>query len=313
MLRYFVVFSLIFYSAAYGCPFREDVTPCVCKINGSMSLHCPGINTEQDLVRIARLVRRRTDLYSIEIADSAINYIPQDTFTDIFVKGIVISRSSFYSLSDTDIAFDGLQQYINFLYIINSTMLGNWEWAQLRKLNHLTSLKINGANLESIEENIKDIAHLDLLGLHLAKNRISFIHATAFSDFHRLHLLDLSYNQISDIKRDMFPNPANRLYEINLSFNQIQELPDNMFTDMPNLKRVLLKSNLILTLKEEVFSNIWDKLERFDSSLNDLRCDCRLSWMLNKPQPRVLIGTCAEPPGLFGESLKMLGAKDLRC
>ncbi|GBL87214.1 hypothetical protein AVEN_270497-1, partial [Araneus ventricosus] len=45
----------------------------------------------------------------------------------------------------------------------------------------------------------------------------------------------------------------------------------------------------------------------------ELRCDCRLSWILGKRLPEMTRAACAQPPELKGKFITLLSSKDLWC
>ncbi|GIY65485.1 uncharacterized protein CEXT_687381 [Caerostris extrusa] len=190
--------------------------------------------------------------------------------------------------------------------------MSDWDWTLFRNLKKLTTLDIVGVNLESLED-LETINITSIIKIAFSHNRISFIHPSAFSNFKELRLLSLDNNFISVIKRSMLPNPALELTDLDLSYNEIEDLPSDIFSNMPQLEYLSIGFNKILVLEEKTFSPVWEKLQAFSAFGNDLRCDCRLTWILEKMYPRDLRAVCSQPPEAKGKNLRDLASKDLWC
>ncbi|XP_054707570.1 protein artichoke-like [Uloborus diversus] len=213
------LFLILCLGISEECPPPESLTPCLCRIeplSKAREILCYDINNEQTLSNAISAIRGRTDIYGVKIQDSVLNYIPHDTFSDVRIKELEISDSSLSSLSDTDIAFEGLEDYLDNLFFTDCIFMGSWDWEKLKNLRRLLSLEIRGGQFESIDKDIKDIGHLDIKIFNFARNKISYIDDEAFAMFKNLLSLDLSDNFITEMKRDMLPNPALNLRKIDL-------------------------------------------------------------------------------------------------
>ncbi|GBM28269.1 hypothetical protein AVEN_54044-1 [Araneus ventricosus] len=82
---------------------------------------------------------------------------------------------------------------------------------------------------------------------------------------------------------------------------------------MPNLNDVELNNNNLITLNEETFLWLFENLQSFMLAGNEIRCDCRLRWMVSIPIPSYFKGECSQPEHMKGVSLKNLNNKVLVC
>ncbi|XP_035212555.1 peroxidasin-like isoform X2 [Stegodyphus dumicola] len=297
---------------ALCCPSAESLHPCVCEGDDIIEeVTCYGLENEIDLQNAAAACRNRPLIRNFKIIHSVLNYIPYATFKDTLFKTLEISDTTLVSIGEKDEAFVGLENTLNTLALSKNIFMGSWDWSDLKNLKSLKFLKFSEMELQSIDKDIENINFL--IGIDLSKNKILWIHDEAFVYFQSLVYLFLVENDIKILKRSMFPNPASSLQTISLRQNQIQTLPIDMFQNMPKLDTFLISGNHILTLDERTYSAAWNQLAFIDLDDNDLRCDCRMSWIIKTRLPRTTIGFCSEPPELKGKNLTKLTGKDLWC
>ncbi|XP_015914555.1 peroxidasin-like [Parasteatoda tepidariorum] len=315
IMKYSTIILFLFCLSTNACPRKEDLYPCTCDwqtSGNSASVTCVKLENDQDLLRSAKSLIGKSYVNSIVIQDSAFNYIASDTFKGLKFAELEIRDSTLMALTDSDVAFKGLEEHLETLKMDKCVLLSQWDWSIFRNLKKLNTLEIKHGALESIEDlgkiNLSNLKRLSFPG-----NRIDFIHDDAFSDNKKLVHVFLNDNNISTLKRTMFPNPASELQEINLNYNEIGQLPDDIFSNMPKLKNLSVGGNKILVLNEKVFSLVWRQLDNFEAFENELRCDCRMTWILQLKQPNTLRATCANPQVLKGKSVSSLTSKDLWC
>lgn len=118
------------------------------------------------------------------------------------------------SFSESDVAFQGLEETLSEFRAIDSEFFAQWDWNQLRKLHRLTLIDVDSAALGSIESPFPYLPTLETLGIMQAK--ISFIVDSAFANLPKLTILSLKDNEISELTRSMLPNPAEYLEIIDL-------------------------------------------------------------------------------------------------
>ncbi|XP_015914571.1 oplophorus-luciferin 2-monooxygenase non-catalytic subunit [Parasteatoda tepidariorum] len=309
----FNIFILIVYLLIVdACPSQEDLYPCSCFWNGVAHVTCTKLENNHDLINAARSLVGKNYKQSITIQNSVFNFIPSDAFKGLKVAELEIQNSTLMALTDADFAFEGLEDYLQVLRMENFKLLGEWSWSVLSKLNQLKTLEIKNGELENIE----DLGKINLENLNtidFTNNGISFLHDNAFANSRTVRNIIIRHNEIAILKRTMLPNPAIALVVLNLSYNKIEQFPDDMFSLIPHLKYLDISHNKILVLSEKVFAPIWSSLIEFKAMGNELRCDCRMSWILQSKKPQVIYATCAMPQTVRGKSLSALTSKDLWC
>lgn len=311
-----VVFSFtLLLGLTTGCPPKEDLFPCTCEwpsAEGYAYVTCTKLDNEHDLMQAASSLVGRSYVYSILIEDSIFNFIPSDAFKGLKFSELEIKDTTFRALTDTDVALQGLEDYLEFLIMTNCTLMNEWDWTIFKDLKKLTRLEIIDGNLGSIED-LDKINTFGLTYIRFDKNRISFIHTHAFENFKNLTVLSLAENAIEEVKRTMLPNPALELRDFDISNNLIEQLPSDIFTNMPKLESLSVSNNKILVLEENIFGPVWESLKFFTAGGNELRCDCRMAWILEKKFPTHTRAFCSLPPEVKGHSIDTLTSKDVWC
>lgn len=120
------------------------------------------------------------------------------------------------SLSDTDIAFEGLENSLTELRAKSASYVTHWDWNQLRNLKALELLEVSDVELGSIGIRFPALKKLRFLGITNA--HIRFIIKYAFADLMDLTVLNLKGNEITELNRNMFPEPAHYLVSIDLRY-----------------------------------------------------------------------------------------------
>ncbi|XP_035212553.1 oplophorus-luciferin 2-monooxygenase non-catalytic subunit-like [Stegodyphus dumicola] len=308
-----VCLIIAFLSLAQSCPSSENLYPCTCKMeHNTADIICSRLDNEQDLVNAASALKMRNYIERFKIENSNFNFIPHNAFINVKFQDLELENSNMFSLTDTDVAFEGMEDTLQALVISNSSLLNTWDWSVLRKLRALRKIEISGGDLESVNKDIEEINN-GMLIIVLSNNKISRIYDTAFSKFKNLLILELNNNFLTEVKREIIPNPAVLLRKIDLSYNEIKNFPEDMFENIPNLEWLNISWNKILTLNERTFSPVWQKLKNFEALGNELRCDCRMAWILNLTYPKTLKAECAEPKAVRGHNIETLTAKTLWC
>ncbi|XP_074663101.1 adhesion G-protein coupled receptor G6-like isoform X2 [Tubulanus polymorphus] len=116
------------------------------------------------------------------------------------------------------------------------------------------------------KDEFKDYVNLN--SLNLSNNLIKYVHEDAFSHNENLEVLDLSYNNISTLKKETFENTA-KLKFLNLSNNHIKSIHEGAFSYNENLEVLNLSYNNIITLHQDTFENT-AKLKYLDLSYNNI-------------------------------------------
>ncbi|GBN88544.1 hypothetical protein AVEN_219874-1 [Araneus ventricosus] len=181
----------------------------------------------------------------------------------LYEKVLSIRNSSIISLSDSNNAFEGLNNQLHLIEIVNCTYLSSWDWTQLSNLKHLMEIHVSYSELTHITDGLTSIQNLDIEAFVFHRNKIQDIADNAFAPFENLERLALDNNYIAELKRSMFPTKAKKLSILGLSYNQLQDLPEDLFSNMPALKSLYLTGNPLVTIDERVFRPIWKSLKLF--------------------------------------------------
>lgn len=122
------------------------------------------------------------------------------------------------SLSNIDTAFQGLENHLTSIYgdrRSEDVVTFSVQWKQLKNFKKLQSIEMRGVNLGDISEPFPELLSLSLL--QMLDSNISSISEKAFYSLKNLKSVTLSYNGISEVKRSMFPEPADYLTSIYMS------------------------------------------------------------------------------------------------
>lgn len=118
------------------------------------------------------------------------------------------------SLSESDTAFNGLEDVLTEIIANNVKYISQWDFYQLRNLRKLRIIYIRKLSLGAIDN---PLPHLpELTTLRFIRAEVSHITDGAFSNLPKLMIFDAEENQLTDMKRSMFSNPANNLSYIDL-------------------------------------------------------------------------------------------------
>ncbi|KAK2858804.1 hypothetical protein Q5P01_003424 [Channa striata] len=146
----------------------------------------------------------------------------------------------------------------NKLQVLDSTLFS--------KLQHLSEIKLNHNELEVVPDLGPYASNITML--ILANNRITRISAEQLRPFHALETLDLSNNNIVDIKANSFPTlPLKNLF---LNNNRISLLETGCFTNLSSSLQVLrLNRNRLSTIPAKIFQ--LPNLQHLELSRNRVR------------------------------------------
>lgn len=216
MFRHFTSFALLLILPLISaCPPSKHIEPCTCS---NEQIFCSGLENDQILSDVVYALKTwMKKLYSFTIKNSNFIYIPHDTFSNVNFQEFQIVESSFMALTDTDVAFEGLEDSLVSLVITDSDMLNPWDWMVLKNLKKLLKIHID-VDLLIVSEEIEQLTSVNLMDISLAKNQINYIHDFAFANFKQLLSVSLRSNLIPEIKRSMFPNPAPLLQKLDIGY-----------------------------------------------------------------------------------------------
>ncbi|XP_035222628.1 uncharacterized protein LOC118195433 [Stegodyphus dumicola] len=206
LLRTSLIILLISWLAESACPAPEKIYPfCTCREeNEQSSMICRNMQSFEDLL-LPIQATVRTDMFSLHIINSSLLYIPNGIFQETNFKEIYFNETELTSFSDTDIAFDGLENTLTKISISGSKYVAQWEWSQLRNLQRIESIVINATSMYSTD---RTILVPNVIKLFVTQSEVSFIYDKAFQALNRALYISLSGNNIHELKRSMFPKPC---------------------------------------------------------------------------------------------------------
>ncbi|KFM81295.1 Slit-like protein, partial [Stegodyphus mimosarum] len=170
-------------------------------------------------------------------------------------------------------------------------------------LQRLKYLKITRGNLPYIRQDFFSKMP-ELRELILPFNRIIRIERQVFTaaTFPKLEVLDLSHNGLLDVK-NLFTNSEMKITFLDLSYNQIKSLSN--FKKLPNLKKLLLRSNDLIELSAADWQTAPKTLRYIDFTENELNCDCNFKWVNDTFHMNTEItGNCAAPKEVASMKLR---------
>lgn len=118
------------------------------------------------------------------------------------------------SLSDTDVAFEGLEDTLVELRTTSAHYVSAWDWQQLRNLKKLNLIDVHHISMGSVPQPFPELKGLTALGISAAE--IADVADYAFANLPNIKTLVLKENNIRGLARNMFPKPANELVVIDL-------------------------------------------------------------------------------------------------
>ena len=107
--------------------------------------------------------------------------------------------------------------------------------------------------------------------LSLNDNNILLIPGSALGRLPKLVYLDISYNRISALSRDILQSTTNELIYFNLARNVIREIPDGTFQHLKRLKILNLNGNLLTNINGQTFQGLEDTLEYLHLGQNKIK------------------------------------------
>lgn len=118
-------------------------------------------------------------------------------------------RTEIMSLSDSDTAFNGLEEVLTRITASDCEILMDWNFEQLRNLEKLQDIYFHSTTINSIDHTLPYLPKLSRLSFN--GDGISDIIDDAFAKLPNLEVFNFGDNKITEMKRSMFSNPANSL------------------------------------------------------------------------------------------------------
>lgn len=120
------------------------------------------------------------------------------------------------SLAEEDLAFEGLEETLEEFRVMDAQYATEWSWSHLRDLHKMEMIDIDMVSLGSISEPLPKL--ISLTAFAISSGDVSFIVEDAFQGLENIRLMVLKRNEISELSRSMFPDPATHLRILDLRY-----------------------------------------------------------------------------------------------
>ncbi|XP_033214501.1 protein artichoke-like [Belonocnema kinseyi] len=154
---------------------------------------------------------------------------------------------------------------------MGNNMISRVSPSAFRSLPNLLTLDLSVNELESMpQERLKGLEYLRLL--NLTHNRLKELEEFP-ADLKALQVLDLSYNQISEVRKATFQHLEN-LVELHLYGNLISKISSDAFRLLKKLKILDLSKNYLKNLPLNAFRPLETQIRSLRAEENPLHCSC---------------------------------------
>ncbi|GFY61167.1 g-protein coupled receptor GRL101 [Trichonephila inaurata madagascariensis] len=130
---FLLIFLPVILSSVWACPPEQSIAPaCICKDfgDGAMMI-CSNITSAEELVPYIKTTDS-LDMFALTIMESTLLYIPSSVFKNTKYQKILFLNTQLMSLTDGDLAFEGLEDRLEELRAIDAHYITQWDWSQLR-------------------------------------------------------------------------------------------------------------------------------------------------------------------------------------
>lgn len=228
-------------------------------------------------------LQRLHDLQEFHVENCKLTSIPENFIDGLYnLKRLIIKTNNanwgpMKSVELSDKSFSGLKE-LQMLYLGDNNMrvlpeyafcpLVNLQMLNLTR-NRLRSSERLGFGDTTTKGASSSCISNDLQKLDLSHNELRTLpESPGFSRLRRLQLLDLRYNNISEVSSDALTGLVS-LRVLNLANNKIANLPQGLFSNSRELREVHLQNNSLYSLAKGLFHRL-EQLLVLDLSGNQL-------------------------------------------
>ncbi|XP_017039601.1 insulin-like growth factor-binding protein complex acid labile subunit [Drosophila ficusphila] len=260
----------------------------------TVHIHC------NQLRSFDRVLRNAANLSEVLAENNELEYLAQDEFASCskvetlqmgcnHIKSLNSSLLPLLKLNSANFSFNDIEEFslaeIHGLRFLKSLQLSNNRIQRLLvdprgvKELLLVSLDLDNNKIESLNGALAGLGFLRIL--NLANNRLEHLQVGDFDGMVRLDILDLTGNQIAELKAletTLLPS----LKILKVAYNNITKL-DQEFKGLPVLCQANLTNNQISTISSELVTNTRCKNHKVPGKLeihlddNPIMCDVRLN------------------------------------
>ncbi|KAJ8921606.1 hypothetical protein NQ315_010514 [Exocentrus adspersus] len=221
-------------------------------------------------------LHRLHELEELQISNCKLLSIPADSFEGLYnVKKLSINTfnsewGSGKSLELTSYSLQGLKELqVMDLADNNIRVLPDGIFCSLPNLMTLNLTRNRIRSSERIGISVPECSSSELQNLDLSHNDLrSLSEDSGFSRLRRLQVLNLQYNNISEISGESLAGLVS-LKILNMDTNRIGTLPQGLFAGTPELKEIHLQNNSLFSLAKGLFHRL-EQLLVLDLSGNQL-------------------------------------------
>lgn len=221
MKALFLLFCLTFsksLSQEYRCPSNEDIKPCSCSNTAFKSgkllkpyISCNGLSSNSELLKAVKGMKN-SKVSEFYLEKSNVGVLPSNIFADIEIDSLSISFTKVNGLSESlnRPPFSGLEGSLESLRITDTFTNDSAPLMSL-SLSHLKKLKLlqlAGNILPVIGNDWFESGPYHLWELNLVDTYATKIGSHAFASLEELRKFRLTGGHITEIAREMLPQPA---------------------------------------------------------------------------------------------------------
>jgi len=277
------------------CPQGLHKCTCVERNNRGRKLDitCNGVDTHE-LKHDTDILKQGGDhtIQYFKIRNCEVPRLPDHIFMGMKIQHLYIHNCEMLSLDTASISSQGTT--LSHL-VLSKNKLKDVPTRALRMLKNLDHLNLNDNQITSLHDNAFEglskvtrlslydnkIHHIapqafsgltkDLIRLNLGRNQIykEGIPYRAFQKLSNLQILEMSDNQIRDIKPEGFKGLEN-LDQLVLNYNNLSRLDANWFKGLDNLHDLKLCNNKIASIDDDAFDGLEETLESLELTENKL-------------------------------------------
>jgi Leucine-rich repeat (LRR) protein len=231
MVKTFLFFAILWniLNPSYACPqLISSYCQCVDETDGVL-LNCTQINADQ-IVQILKTSQAEVGLIKwLILQKTNIPKLSGNFFSGLYIKRLDLINNGITEIDDQ--AFNGLGSTLQELNI------------QYNNLSHIPVTALSKLN--------------SLLRLDLTHNNLGKLEAEdALPTLTKLYDINLAYNKITDIHKNLFENNKNNLQTINIGHNQMREIPASALRGFRKLMALHLHNNKFAKLPKLSFMNL---------------------------------------------------------
>lgn len=206
--------------------------------------------------------------------------------------------------------FEGLEDTLEVFELADdSTFPSSWTLlSDMRSLTELRLVNMNGLKLSS------NFAQLPRTLSHVAviRSTIESVDDDWLSSLTNLEKVTVIKCNLMKFSRTMLPRPAAKLWRLILDHANLTSLPLDFAEELPELKEVGLRHNLITSFRAATLLPLARNGTRVSLVGNPLTCDCKAAFLFDLPDDWHY-PTCAAPDSLLNRNVKELTTVQLSC